>query len=427
MQAADRGLTTCSHARSPTRERWRRIAPRPRPAGAGDPAGARAGTLRRDLVPEDIVLLLMANAGVVEAAGAAAPDAWRRFGADPRRVPRRRIDGPAGTAVAAATAAAMRRSTRAVGRSTGRRLWIGPRASFSKQGCVTCPRSAQISALCPSGPRFPNLPDRLLAGWLAANPDATPDPAEFQLFVRRSIRRRRSAGRSSPRWVRPNSSGTSSDVTVGPAPAPMPIPRTRRAVSLSTARRASPRWWASRCPSSLAGTEVDHLIRPYRTPGRQVLYSRNDLEAVLLAKRAFVAGHTTDQVREALRHPRVHRTFGSVLIEPQARKIMVLLAERDRYAAEFSEYFLRTEGYEVEVALSADEAEATATALQPELAVVELLISRRRRRGAVRPTQGHHEGRRARHLSLDAGDRPCGQAPMHFLPSRMTHSRSCRS
>ncbi len=37
------------------------------------------GSLRRDLVPEDVVLLMMANAGVVQATGAAAPEAWRRF------------------------------------------------------------------------------------------------------------------------------------------------------------------------------------------------------------------------------------------------------------------------------------------------------------------------------------------------------------
>ena len=37
------------------------------------------GTLRPDLVPEDLVLLLMANAGVVQATGTAAPDGPRRF------------------------------------------------------------------------------------------------------------------------------------------------------------------------------------------------------------------------------------------------------------------------------------------------------------------------------------------------------------
>src|SRR6266540_3249035 len=37
------------------------------------------GSLRSDVVPEDLVLLLMANAGVVQGGGSAAPDAWKRF------------------------------------------------------------------------------------------------------------------------------------------------------------------------------------------------------------------------------------------------------------------------------------------------------------------------------------------------------------
>jgi AcrR family transcriptional regulator len=38
----------------------------------------KAGGLRRDFATEDLPLILMANAGVVAASGAAAPDAWRR-------------------------------------------------------------------------------------------------------------------------------------------------------------------------------------------------------------------------------------------------------------------------------------------------------------------------------------------------------------
>lgn len=37
------------------------------------------GGLRADFVPEDHALLLMGNAGVVQGAGEAAPDAWRRY------------------------------------------------------------------------------------------------------------------------------------------------------------------------------------------------------------------------------------------------------------------------------------------------------------------------------------------------------------
>jgi hypothetical protein len=37
------------------------------------------GRLRNDFVPEDLVMLLMANAGVINATGHAAPQTWRRL------------------------------------------------------------------------------------------------------------------------------------------------------------------------------------------------------------------------------------------------------------------------------------------------------------------------------------------------------------
>ena len=79
MQAADRGLNdvltrTFPDARDMEAHRTRgyelceRMIERAKEAGA----------LRTDFVPEDLVLLLMANAGVVQGCGSAAPDAWRR-------------------------------------------------------------------------------------------------------------------------------------------------------------------------------------------------------------------------------------------------------------------------------------------------------------------------------------------------------------
>jgi CheY-like chemotaxis protein len=118
--------------------------------------------------------------------------------------------------------------------------------------------------------------------------------------------------------------------------------------------------------------EHDSLITPARTSGGIVLYSRNQVEQALIAKRGFAAGQSVDQVRELLGGPTAGRLPADA---GTGRRLLVLLAERDPYAAEFSEYFLRTEGYEVEVALSAVEAEARAAELEPDLAVVELLIS----------------------------------------------------
>ncbi|RCW45901.1 response regulator receiver domain-containing protein [Halopolyspora algeriensis] len=56
-------------------------------------------------------------------------------------------------------------------------------------------------------------------------------------------------------------------------------------------------------------------------------------------------------------------------------KVLILLAERDPYSAELTEHFLRTEGYEVEVVFSAEEALDAAIERTPDLAIVDLLIS----------------------------------------------------
>ncbi len=53
----------------------------------------------------------------------------------------------------------------------------------------------------------------------------------------------------------------------------------------------------------------------------------------------------------------------------------MLLAERDRYAAELLEYFLRTEGYEVCVALEPEGAEQLFAERRPQLSILELMMS----------------------------------------------------
>ena len=53
----------------------------------------------------------------------------------------------------------------------------------------------------------------------------------------------------------------------------------------------------------------------------------------------------------------------------------MLLAERDPVAADLEEFFLRTEGYEVDLALAVGDAEEQWLESQPQLAIVELMIS----------------------------------------------------
>jgi AcrR family transcriptional regulator len=80
LQATDRGLADLlitevtgapdlEQLRSRALQDFTRIADRARASGA----------LRADFTPEDLVLLLMANAGLVERTTGAAPTAWQRF------------------------------------------------------------------------------------------------------------------------------------------------------------------------------------------------------------------------------------------------------------------------------------------------------------------------------------------------------------
>jgi DNA-binding response OmpR family regulator len=55
--------------------------------------------------------------------------------------------------------------------------------------------------------------------------------------------------------------------------------------------------------------------------------------------------------------------------------LIILLAERDPFAADFSEYFLRRAGYVVVVVNSVEQAVAETARTTPDLAVIDLLIS----------------------------------------------------
>jgi AcrR family transcriptional regulator len=80
MQAADRGLKDVLTRSFP--DALRLEAHRSRGYAMALQLVERAqaeGSLRSDFVFEDLALLLMANAGVVQGAGTAAPDAWKRF------------------------------------------------------------------------------------------------------------------------------------------------------------------------------------------------------------------------------------------------------------------------------------------------------------------------------------------------------------
>lgn len=115
------------------------------------------------------------------------------------------------------------------------------------------------------------------------------------------------------------------------------------------------------------------LVAPERSASGHRLYSRDDVERLRFVKRQVDLG-----VRPAEAHRLLAVRSAGAASAAEGRGgggPVVLLAERDRYAAESAAQILRAEGYEVEVALDVASARAASERLVPDLAVVELLIS----------------------------------------------------
>jgi CheY-like chemotaxis protein len=116
-------------------------------------------------------------------------------------------------------------------------------------------------------------------------------------------------------------------------------------------------------------------IVPERSPGGHRLYSRDHVEQL----RVVAA-----EVSRGLSAADAHRLLaeGGAAVPPAMEdgsgartRLLVLLAERDPAAADLAQFFLRTEGYDVHLALAVDEAEEQWIEGRPQLAIVELMIS----------------------------------------------------
>jgi CheY-like chemotaxis protein len=116
-------------------------------------------------------------------------------------------------------------------------------------------------------------------------------------------------------------------------------------------------------------------VVPERSAGGQRLYSRDQVELL-----RYVAS----QVARGLSAADAHRMLAErerggpppIADEPGDRtRLLVLVAERDLAAAELAQFFLRTEGYDVDLVFDAGVAEQRWVERRPHLAIVELLIS----------------------------------------------------
>jgi len=116
------------------------------------------------------------------------------------------------------------------------------------------------------------------------------------------------------------------------------------------------------------------VVIPTRSQGAQRVYSRDELERLRFVVDLVDAG-TSPADAHRLLADQLEGTPDLRRRDTEGVTVVILLAERDRYAAELIEYLLRTEGYEVCVAFDPAGAEQLSTARRPDLSIVDLMIT----------------------------------------------------
>jgi len=118
------------------------------------------------------------------------------------------------------------------------------------------------------------------------------------------------------------------------------------------------------------------VITPGRSEGAQRLYSRAQVEQLRYIKSEIESGASAaDAHRLLAQQVAASRTPAAPAERDAETRPLILIVERDQYAADLEEYFLRTEGYEVAIALDPIQARLQFQERSPAVVVIDLLIS----------------------------------------------------
>jgi DNA-binding transcriptional MerR regulator len=116
------------------------------------------------------------------------------------------------------------------------------------------------------------------------------------------------------------------------------------------------------------------LVVPDRNASGHRLFSRGQVEQLRFVKMRMAEGLSAADAHRLLAE-RMGTGLPVAAPDGHPPRLLILLAEHDPYAAELQEYFLKTEGAEVEVALGGEAVRQSFLDNSPSLVVVELLIS----------------------------------------------------
>jgi DNA-binding transcriptional MerR regulator len=116
-------------------------------------------------------------------------------------------------------------------------------------------------------------------------------------------------------------------------------------------------------------------VVPARNSSGHRLFTRQQVEQLRFIRAQMREGASVADAYRVLAE-RIETGESLAASAPRAApRLLIQLAESDPYAAEFEEYFLKTEGFEVEITPSDTAAREAFAALAPAVVIVEVLIS----------------------------------------------------
>ena len=123
-----------------------------------------------------------------------------------------------------------------------------------------------------------------------------------------------------------------------------------------------------------AWEERYRILVPSRSDGAQRLYTRAQVDQLRFIKSQIESGASAADAHRLLADELASGGVPARVGAERTETPLVLIAERDGYAADVAEYFLRTEGYDVAVALDATHATLQFAERSPALVLIDLLI-----------------------------------------------------
>jgi CheY-like chemotaxis protein len=113
------------------------------------------------------------------------------------------------------------------------------------------------------------------------------------------------------------------------------------------------------------------VVVPERSAGSQRLYSRDNVEQLRFVVEQMDQGASAADAHRLLA---ARLAAGPIVTTEDGAERRILLVERDPYAADVAEYFLRTEGYAVDVARTIAIADQVVAERTFDLVILDLMI-----------------------------------------------------